>query len=1618
MAKPPFLLPEPKSTSFGDKALDFVFGPIEAPNLDSLIGPVQTGTGSQSLDSDIALRLSMMKEGPQDLPDSLKQWKDRIDQMAPDELDSQLEDAVRRSRDQLTNDALVGYSNNNDVQGGVDAVQEIQTQLEPGTGGYVDALTASLVAEWNNTTDPIIKAQIREEALKSQLGYILEKMGMVTDGHFSWKEFISLMGTFVPLRNMSDFTNVGKGLNPVSGYSYFKDLIFDFNADPTRPLNDQINQFKDVMGQLLAETDNPYLFQERAEAFINPYKRSGTKWGLIFDGVDLATLGFNPALTAARAASYIAASRKPIKILRDIGKTEDAAELAARAAIDPEVAKAAKVDKADAALTMTPFDGEQFDPRLTAGLAAETQKALVGQMARVMNTVREYVQENIKRFEWNLEEMKGKEQKFLDWARKNRFVQAVNIVNRDNTGFSAEVTIMRPTGNRTQIRSPLTRALIGLDEVDRDFSALQKAFDTLLAEKKATQEEIKSFMQMGDDAAADVPDSLYTKLADLDAQLAAADKWSELAAKRRTFEDLKYTAIRELQAERDALAEEIKDYLKMGDEAGVSPPQDKVDRLDAIDAILADNRMSFKLDPLEPDFQPVVEKINIKYTKDDWGKLDTEEWESGIMEGGSRFLNSPEITVDRMLRGVVAEARARDLSAATIAESLRKGLKEAWRGVGPGGRKNVGSILMQGDKDARDMYTVAELEEGIVTKEGLIRLKTVGEVRAYYAMREIFRELHGLEGTRIARDLETHGYRSFKFPDGEMGYAQATAPDMDFSGTTYYDLAQGRIVTTTRREIREKIDEGYRIYPLKIKRTEGTTSVTRVMAKQADLGDIPKNPLGYRPGYVPKVIDNVRFIGLEEFEATINGIKTTDRRITQFFDNYTDLAIWKATVRKAGGKPIWHRADQYLKIGENKSELESQIFGGLYDSKRTDQVIGWNGSGTEGERVGAYQALEAYANHVAITTPTHVFKERIVTKFMNTIKSWEKRNLPEKTHILSDPFDWSSPLSDNIQGAQRAYFKAFQDWVYDQMRIPSTESRLWNNMTNRIAEWIAPTRRTTNWDKARDLISRGSLNMNQRDITGVMRSMAFHATLGWFNPVQLFVQGMNVATLLAVHPLKTMKLAGEYMFLRATWLNKDIRVLNKTMEAIKAAGYGVKEEELMAKVIAFRKTGLWQNTKSTADAQSLMSGDNWLPVAGFKYLADKGLVFYREGERFNRWISWLWAADDFYKGRAFPKLIPDADIDEITKLSTKFSLNLDRANRAMWQKGAMSIPTQFLQVTAKFMEKMWYNVNRVETGWTATEKLKVLGGYAFMFGAAGVPFGQAMLNNLSEWAYSDEVGGLGDKGGKYIQKLQDGFIGYLINFSLGADVEISSRLSLVDSVSQIVGDIMDNQADIPSAVLGVFGELPNRLFKIVGRLAYLSTPMGWEGVNGDTAYEVMDESLKMLSSYRQARRAQILRNTMTLWTNNVVDFNGTAIRKLDDIEARHLYWAQMLGFSPAEIQDYYQTRMYNRITEKDLDDTAKVVIQLAQRIMVSDYYEGEVGGQRAKTQIAIVMADLNTLERRKVMGIVRKKLNDNNYALAKELVRAAENYTISKDLTVGPPWNSNTVGYPNRLGKD
>lgn len=1668
MAKPPFLIPEPATSSVGNKALDFVFGPVEGPNLDNLFAPLQTGTGNSSLDDDIALRVAMLDDDVADFPDRLVQWKERMASMSQDDLNSYLQNAVQKARGRHMDAVLTNYSGLGQVDRGVASARKVEEYIKPGTPEYMDALTASMVLDWKNATDPFTKAQIRQELLKAQIGFVMKAMGVMNeDGSINWTEdggipllgpgVKALLGTFIPLRNMLDFSNKGEGRNPVSGWNAFKDKIFDFNKDPNRPLDQQLQDFRGIMAQLLAETDNPFLFSERAEAFINPYQRSATKWGLIFDGVDLATIAWTPAKAAARAASYIAHSRKPIKVLRDIGKTEKAAELAAAAARDPKVAAAAKIDPVDAVLSASPFDGEQFDPKLTAGIAAETQKALVDGMLRVQAQVKEYLANLVSRNEWTEAERAAKESKFLAWAKKNRFVQKVEISARDTTGFTGEVTILRPKADRTQIRSPASRAILGMREADKEINKLIDAMDQLKvqraavsgeiedaggdvpqalydrldeldaqinrparlkAEREAVQADIRDQERLAADSGGDVSQSLYDRLAELDAELAAYPSMEELLAKRQHFNALYQNELRLLRQERDTLAADIKDYLRLGDEAGVSVPQDKIDRLDVIDRLLKDPEEFLRLDPWEDDLQPVVEKINIKYTIDDWGNLDAEEWTGGLAEGASRYINSPELTVGRMLKGVVDEARARDLSAATLAEALREGLREAYRGVGPIGRRNVDAILMQGDTDMVDAYSVADLAQGIVTKKGLIRLKTVGEVRAYYGMRQIYRELHAIEGGRIKRDLELNGYRSVRFPDGEIGYAHAIRGSTDYAGTTYYDLAKGSIVTTSRRELQQKFNEGYRIYALKIYRKEQDATVSHILAKQSDLGDIPDNPLGYRKGYVPKVIDNVRFIGEIEEDIVVNGIKSSNRKVVQFFDNFTDMEIWKAGVRKKGQIPIATPADQYLKVGTNRTDLEARIFGGLYDSRRTDEVIGWNGSGTEGERVGAYEALEAYANHVASAVPTHIFKQKIATKFLNTIKAWEKRNLPEGAHVLSDPHDWSSEITNAVTGRQRAYFKAFQDWVMDQMRIPSTESRLWNNTTSRIAEWLAPTSRVTVGDNVRDLISRGTLSLGQRDVTGVMRSMAFHATLGWFNPVQLFVQAMGAANLAAAHPFQFMKLFGEYAVLRATLLSKNTSALNKTLEAAKAAGYGIKRQETLTKLIAFRKTGLWQQTKSTADAAALMTGGDGLAMSSFKMVADKGLVFYREGERLNRAVSWLWAADEFYKGRKLPSVIPDADIDAITKLSQKFSMNLDRSNRAMWQKGFASIPTQFMQVTAKFMEKMWYNVNRTETGWTAFEKLKISTNYAMMFGAAGVPFGTWGLSNLSDWATSKEPGGLGIESADMIRQLQDGFVGFFFNYALDADVEIASRVSLVDGFTQLIGDILDNQADIPAAALGVFGELPNRAVRIIGRLAWMASPTSWDEINENTVLEVMTETGMMISTFRQARKAGLMRKTQALWTSSAVDFDGEKVRDLSSKEARRLAFAQAIGFAPAGLEDYYQIRMYNRLTEKDLRDTVDALSILSQRIVNSDYYKGSAGEQRARTQIALITSDLSEMERRKVMKMLRNRMNENGGAMAKEIIKAAENYSMSQELTQGPPWNSSSVGVTNRLGRD
>src|SRR5690625_1102679 len=65
-----------------------------------------------------------------------------------------------------------------------------------------------------------------------------------------------------------------------------------------------------------------------------------------------------------------------------------------------------------------------------------------------------------------------------------------------------------------------------------------------------------------------------------------------------------------------------------------------------------------------------------------------------------------------------------------------------------------------------------------------------------------------------------------------------------------------------------------------------------------------------------------------------------------------------------------------------------------------------------------------------------------------------------------------------------------------------------------------------------------------------------------------------------------------------------------------------------------------------------------------------------------------------------------------------FLLSMHAFNKAKWQKGTLALPTQFLQIQAKFTEELL----NIHNGWTAADRARIMTAQLLLYGSAGLPF--------------------------------------------------------------------------------------------------------------------------------------------------------------------------------------------------------------------------------------------------------------------------------------------------------
>lgn len=198
-----------------------------------------------------------------------------------------------------------------------------------------------------------------------------------------------------------------------------------------------------------------------------------------------------------------------------------------------------------------------------------------------------------------------------------------------------------------------------------------------------------------------------------------------------------------------------------------------------------------------------------------------------------------------------------------------------------------------------------------------------------------------------------------------------------------------------------------------------------------------------------------------------------------------------------------------------------------------------------------------------------------------------------------------------------------------------------------------------------------------------MRKVAFHAKLGLFNPVQLFLQSQTLAHVLAVAgPITGVKAMGATGLMNAARFTANPQVLEGI--AAKAAAFGWKKEDFLESLSMLRKTGydIVEGEVSWADD---MLDPKIFEGTGTKFL-DKGTWFFREAEKQVRMSAWNAAYLEWKQASkgAAPSM---RDTQQILRRADLMAANMTRASNARWNQGIWSVPTQFMSYQARLMEQ-------------------------------------------------------------------------------------------------------------------------------------------------------------------------------------------------------------------------------------------------------------------------------------------------------------------------------------------
>ncbi len=756
----------------------------------------------------------------------------------------------------------------------------------------------------------------------------------------------------------------------------------------------------------------------------------------------------------------------------------------------------------------------------------------------------------------------------------------------------------------------------------------------------------------------------------------------------------------------------------------------------------------------------------------------------------------------------------------------------------------------------------------------------------------------------------------------------------------------------------------------------------KYFGKQARIGSQPdgekffKNPNTYIVGQTKAEVDywvnrmeQARLAFLNGATASeLNDILPAYIRGEEFIANMESGVFEKdhpfRTMYDREEMPEYHQSTGWTDMRDiEESNVESYLRtnGRLYYSGKGETLRDWQGS--QAPTFDPFKTINQSLMNVANLSSMSDYKISAAERWQNTFGTYLSHKPTSPMDALRNGvMDPKTPEFIRQQAeAQRDVIKRTLGWRTEYDRQKEIYGR-------RFAEWVGGDDPYSIRDKATAAISTWWNNNNP---VQALRGAAFDLKLGLFNVAQLPLQIGTLVAATTLNPKYGFQGMVGLVPLR-TFLTKSgtDKMLDTFIErgAHTAAGFDDATEYKLfmnsAKQSGFFDVGgthLLINDYGPNAAAGILSSEGAIRQAG--------RFWFNEGEVWNRAVAWRIAWGEV-KDKGLT--VGSKDFQrEVAGRAEDYAFGMSEQSAAYWQKGLLSIPTQFWAYNARMLEAM------LGKTFTPQQRARLIIGQTLMFGSAGIPMAPYISEQIKkhngEAPSLDSVYGFMDRG----------LLDEVIYHATGADIQVSARYGTGSFWTDTIKDMFGSSAFGEKSFMDVAGGATWSIGKagfetLIDVAKYAAAESGAEDIPlTENALMRLASNISLVSNLH---KAYLVHQYGTLMTNK-----GTTIASGIPSQSA---WAVALGMQPGEVDQVSAMMGYLQDNKEAVEEVTKVITNYRARMINEPQNRADIY-EEMNAYIRLQKPDIKIQAMKKAQGRFNPSiLNGITTAVQRDRVRA------------------------------